>query len=495
MKFLFCMLWCVVFWWNSPASCIKKHNIGLGVPNIIETSNTTIEDKWFVQILDHFNPTDNRTWEQRYQVNQEYYKEGGPVFLMIGGEGPISKRWMVDGSWIEYAQEFNALSFQLEHRYYGSSIPTENITTDNLVYLSSEQALADLARFIINIQSEYEIPSTTKWVAFGGSYAGSLAAWLRLKYPHLVHIAVSSSGPLLAKIDFQEYFKVVENSLSTYKHECVTKIKRANEIINVLLKTHFGTNLVAKKFKLCQPLNKSNKKDVANLFESLADNFADIVQYNKDNRHYYNYERSLVTIETLCDIMLDKSIPDSLDRYAAVNSKMLSIYGLNCLDHVYDNMIEFYQETSWDSDAAESGSRQWIYQTCTEFGFYQTSSQDNHVFGHNFPVEFFIDMCTDIFGKSFNLDLLTRAVDRTNMIYGELNIKEDRTIYVQGSIDPWHALGITKTRTNNTVSIYIDGTAHCANMYPSTPTDPPQLTEARTTIKEYLNEWLIESDW
>lgn len=43
--------------------------------------------------------------------------------------------------------------------------------------------------------------------------------------------------------------------------------------------------------------------------------------------------------------------------------------------------------------------RQWTYQTCTEFGFYQTSSQSHHVFGNKFPVNFFIDMCADIFGK------------------------------------------------------------------------------------------------
>lgn len=40
-----------------------------------------------------------------------------------------------------------------------------------------------------------------KWVVFGGSYPGSLAAWSRMKFPHLVHAAVSSSSIINTKID------------------------------------------------------------------------------------------------------------------------------------------------------------------------------------------------------------------------------------------------------------------------------------------------------
>lgn len=75
------------------------------------------------------------------------------------------------------------------------------------MYLSSEQALADLAYFVQSMNIDFKLPNGTKWIAFGGSYAGSLAAWFRTKYPHLVHGAVSASGPLLAKIDFQGEFK------------------------------------------------------------------------------------------------------------------------------------------------------------------------------------------------------------------------------------------------------------------------------------------------
>ena len=43
---------------------------------------------------------------------------------MIGGEGRASPVWMVTGTWITLAQEFNALCFQVEHRFYGDSHPT-----------------------------------------------------------------------------------------------------------------------------------------------------------------------------------------------------------------------------------------------------------------------------------------------------------------------------------------------------------------------------------
>lgn len=46
------------------------------------------------------------------------------MFLMIGGEGDASAKWMVEGQWIEYAKQYGAMCFQLEHRFYGKSHPT-----------------------------------------------------------------------------------------------------------------------------------------------------------------------------------------------------------------------------------------------------------------------------------------------------------------------------------------------------------------------------------
>ena len=76
------------------------------------------------------------------------------------------------------------------------------MSTANLKYLSREQALADLANFISYQQKAMNL-TKNKWIVFGGSYPGNLAAWFRLKYPHLAYGAVASSAPILAKMNFQ----------------------------------------------------------------------------------------------------------------------------------------------------------------------------------------------------------------------------------------------------------------------------------------------------
>lgn len=94
-------------------------------------------------------------------------------------------------------------------------------------------------------------------------------------------------------------------------------------------------------------------------------------------------------------------------------------------------------------------------------------------------------------------------------MYGGLDIQGNNIVFVHGSIDPWHALGITKTKENLAPAIYIkgylintyfsnyvtfknyfSGTAHCANMYPPSENDLPELKAAREMIGELLEIWL-----
>ncbi|KAG7189469.1 hypothetical protein KM043_017164 [Ampulex compressa] len=447
------------------------------------------KEQWFKQYLDHFTPMDARLWQQRYFVNATFYKEGGPVFLMIGGEGPVNAKWMVEGQWIEYAKQFNAMCFLLEHRYYGKSHPTADLSIKNLAYLNSEQALADIAYFIHKMRNNYNISMDTKWVAFGGSYPGSLAAWMRVKYPHLIHAAVSSSGPLLAQIDFQEYYAVVESALKEYSQVCVDTIAEANRQFHIMLRHPVGQQGLEKKFNLCNPIDPGSTKrvDISNLYETLASNFAGIVQYNKDNRN--NSQTANLTIDKVCDILTNTELGIPIDRFAHISNLILNATKEKCLKYRYSDMIHELRNVSWANEDAEGG-RQWTYQTCTEFGFFQTSTARPKLFSETFPVEFFSQQCIDIFGPRYNMDLLKSSVVRTNIMYGGLDLKITNTVFVHGSVDPWHALGITNSTNPQAPAIYINGTAHCANMYPAADTDPPQLKAARVQIGRLIEQWL-----
>ena len=72
-------------------------------------------------------------------MNASFYEPGGPAFLMIGGEGPANPIWMVQGSWIDYAKKHKAICFQLEHRFYGESHPTEGTWSMSSLHKGTQQ--------------------------------------------------------------------------------------------------------------------------------------------------------------------------------------------------------------------------------------------------------------------------------------------------------------------------------------------------------------------
>ncbi len=80
---------------------------------------------------------------------------------------------------IHLAEKYGALIVAVEHRFYGKSMPKPDYTVESLKYLSSRQAQADLNLFRTFIAEKYAIPEQAKWVTFGGSYPGMMAAWAR----------------------------------------------------------------------------------------------------------------------------------------------------------------------------------------------------------------------------------------------------------------------------------------------------------------------------
>ncbi|EFA77060.1 hypothetical protein PPL_09813 [Heterostelium album PN500] len=430
-----------------------------------------VQYQWFTQRVDHFNQANQQTFQQRYIVNDAYWNGNGPVFFMLNGEGPMSLGTVTGLQFVNWAQEFGALIVTLEHRYFGASFTTEDLSTDNLQYLSSQQALADNAAFRQFIAETLNVPASSQWVSFGGSYSGALTSWFRIKYPALVDYTVASSAPVNAEVNFYQYLEVVQNSLlaTSNGQQCIDNIAAATGKIQAMLESADGLASVSNMFNLCPPLASQN--DVANFMQSLAGNFMGVVQYN--------LEASGPSTQNLCDMMTAKG--DPLTNYISVWN---AFSGDECLDVSYDTVIE--EMLNITNDATTIGGRMWFYMTCTEFGYFQSSDSPNQPFGNLFPIGFSTQQCNDVFGFDF-----LPNTNWTHTDYGALSPVATNILYVNGDIDPWHSLGITTNPpTSPTPSLLIHGTAHCADMMIPNQYSPSTLVPAQQIIKSTLQKWL-----
>ncbi|ESR37652.1 hypothetical protein CICLE_v10030040mg [Citrus x clementina] len=121
--------------------------------------------------------------------------------LQVSATRALRRCISVIGFLTDNAARFNALLVYIEHRYCGKSIPfgsreeaLKNAST--LGYFNSAQAITDYAEILLYIKQKYNA-SHSPVIVIGGSYAGMLAPWFRLKYPHVALGALASSAPIL----------------------------------------------------------------------------------------------------------------------------------------------------------------------------------------------------------------------------------------------------------------------------------------------------------
>ncbi|CAA9997290.1 unnamed protein product [Nesidiocoris tenuis] len=432
------------------------------------------------QKLDHFNDTRKVKWLQRYMVNDTWYKNASnsPIFLMISGETSMDSKWMTEGSWLNYAQRFGALCFLLEHRFYGQSRPTGDLSLENLKYLTSEQALGDVAEFIRKINANYKLTMNNLWIVFGGSYAGSLAAWSRLKYPDLVYAAVASSAPLLAKADFREYNEIIRQALANSSLECAENVHQAALKVEELLMTAEGVSSLSEKFNACIAIDHTNDLDKANFILQLSYSIQDVVQNNGI---------SMSVDASICEVMTNSSYGDLVDRFAIVASDESGNEEAVCEEMSYKETVNSMKNISYDSGNDE---RQWMYQLCNEFGYFTSSDSNETLFGSLITLQHQISQCKDIFGDEFDEKRLNDGVAATNAKYGGLNIPVTRVAFLQGSLDPWHAVGIWHSSNPLLPAIFINGTSHCADIEVNLLEEPQQLIAARNETQDQIGRWL-----
>jgi len=76
------------------------------------------------------------------------------------------------------------------------------------VYLTLENVFGDYIDLLDFIKTTYKAQDKAV-IAFGGSYGGMLAAWIRMKHPNKIQGAIAASAPVLG-------FEGTLNDLSGY---------------------------------------------------------------------------------------------------------------------------------------------------------------------------------------------------------------------------------------------------------------------------------------
>ncbi|MCO5563408.1 hypothetical protein L7F22_017050 [Adiantum nelumboides] len=229
---------------------------------------------WLNQTRDHFDPQGSPKFRQRFFENLDFFNAPhGPIFLWICGEQTCQG---TPNNYVTVlAKKFGAALVALEHRYYGLSSPFEKLSTKNLKYLSSKQALSDLTTFRNHYQdlinARYHRASASPdnaWVTFGCSYAGALSAWFRLKFPHLARGSLASSAPVHAIQDFFAFDQQVAKSIG---QECAQALQAVKADVNHLLRKN--ATLLKSMF------DAEFIRNDADFLRSLADAMARAAQY------------------------------------------------------------------------------------------------------------------------------------------------------------------------------------------------------------------------
>ncbi|TWW76722.1 Thymus-specific serine protease [Takifugu flavidus] len=429
---------------------------------------------------------------QRFFVNEAFCRgPDGPVFLYIGGEGPIFEFDVLAGHHVDMAREHGALLLALEHRFYGDSINPDGLKTENLENLSSKQALvllpllADLVAFHQHISQSFNLSQRNTWISFGGSYSGSLSAWFRGQFPHLVFGAVASSAPVKATLDFSAYSDTVGLSLANEavggSAKCLDAVKEAFAAVEAALMMG-NVSQVASDFGCCQ--TPKNLDDQIELMQELAGIFMGAVQYNE--------EGVFMSISDLCEVMTStngtcQKAADAYNRLVKLAQVYRSITEEPCLDVSHEKTLKDLMDTSPSPHAGRRSVRQWTYQTCTEFGFFQTCEDTTCPFSGMVTLQFETEVCPTVFGVS--RPSLARQIAFTNTYYGGDSPRTHRVLYINGGIDPWKELSVTQDRSGDQV-VFIEDTAHCADMRSQRVTDRSSLQTARAEIERHVTEWL-----
>ncbi|CAH2072129.1 unnamed protein product [Thlaspi arvense] len=291
-----------------------------------------------------------------------------------------------------------------------------------------------------------------------------LAAWFRLKYPHIALGALASSAPLLYFEDTRPkfgYYYIVTKVFKGASERCYNTIRKSWKVIDIVATKPNGLLNLSKKFKTCAPLNGSY--DIKDFLSTI---YAEAVQYNRGPSY---------PVTNVCKA-IDANPPSRKS---------------DILDQIFAGVVAFIGNRScYDTNipqtvASHGDGRHSCSEIVMPVGY---DKQDTMFQTAPFNMTSFIEGCESYYG----------VPPRPHWIMTYFGIQDVRLIlrrfgsniiFSNGLSDPYSVGGVLEDISDSVVAIKTNG-SHCQDIAMKNKGDPEWLVMQREEEVKMIEYWI-----
>uniref|UniRef100_A0A1Y9H2E9 Prolylcarboxypeptidase n=1 Tax=Anopheles dirus TaxID=7168 RepID=A0A1Y9H2E9_9DIPT len=441
--------------------------------------STRSEAMRFRTRVDHYDAQNRATFEFDYVSNGEYYRPGGPIFVVVGGNSALNPYFIENGLFHDIARDEGGWLFSNEHRYYGRSAPVGDYSTPNMRFLAVEQALIDLIEWIDHLRREVVRDPTAKVILHGLGYGGAVAIWARQRFPSLIDGAWGSTASVIARVNFNEYGEDMGDTIRTLGHDdCYGVVWRGFRTAENLIDAGLYGR-VSELFRTCEPLRADDPLTIETFFYGLKSSI---------EAEMFG-QASPDSVGRMCDELLADPAETALEVLAHFFERRYAPF--ECVPFDFESNIAsaLYEEVGSPNNA-EYGIRQRLYQLCTEFGWFLTSATGDSPFGTRITYRYFIDTCRAVFGDWIDQELVYDGVRLTNLHFGADDPRVTSVVYVNARYDPTRMVSITEYTNLQANAFVIEDAVVALDWMPDAGSDSEALRRVRREIEMYVRGWL-----
>ncbi|KEI38678.1 uncharacterized protein L969DRAFT_87907 [Mixia osmundae IAM 14324] len=412
--------------------------------------------------VDHFDKSNKDMFELRYWVSLEYFKTNGPVVILLAGETDAEGlTFAFDAPHLggRIASRIGAALVVVEHRFYGQSHVTADLSTDSLRFLTTAQASADYEYFSRRFNfagHDLSAPKSFHMIT-GASYAGGIAARCRKLYPGVFPAAIASSALLEAQLDLWSYY---EAPRKYGPPQCIRNVQVSIYVIDQLLKHSVEMSRAIKdafhvkgeahnddlSFWLAiglQTYREKNWYTKHTSFDAFCSNMTATMRHSAADKvtmarlveqsgfmtsKWHEHE----TIDKVTEVMLN---------YVVWQDAVQRAYGCNGL--AFDACWNFH-DSHVDLTYANTG-RLWLSQVCKEVGLFQTGSapvSQLSLVSRAYSVASELEVCRLNFPRGDRFEFPAKPeVKAWNAVTDGWNIDLPWLAHFVGEKDMWRVIG------------------------------------------------------